>query len=91
LADDEPDRQIIQAVPKATYDEFLSKPQTAAYLRRYDVKLLVYNSSSTTIDKWQMDRIADFRRVITTYFHELSHIPFSPSVKLRHLAVADEK
>ena len=52
LADDEPDRQIIKAVPNATYDEFLSKPQTAAYLRRYDVKLLVYNPSSKTIDKW---------------------------------------
>ena len=38
-----------------------------------------------------MDRIADFRRIITTYFQELSQIPFSPNVKLRHLTVNDEK
>lgn len=52
LEADEPDRTMIKAVPQATYDAFLSQPQTAAFLSRYNVKLLVYNPTSKKIEKW---------------------------------------
>lgn len=38
-----------------------------------------------------MDRVADFRQIISTYLNELAQIPFSPGVQLHHLAIEDEK
>lgn len=48
----EPDRTVYKAVPKATYDGFLSNPVTAEFLKEQGVKMFVYNPDSETIEKW---------------------------------------
>ncbi len=44
--------QVFKAVPKATYDGFLSHPDILRFLQRHRIKLFVYNPDSQLIDKW---------------------------------------
>ena len=48
----DPACQVVKAVPKATYDGFLSHPDILRFLQRHRIKLLVYNPASQLIDKW---------------------------------------
>jgi hypothetical protein len=52
LLEDEPDREVYKAVPKATYEGFLIGPRASAFLKKHGVKLLVYNPDNNQIDKW---------------------------------------
>lgn len=48
----EPDRQVVKAVPRATYDGFLKHPDILRFLKRHRILLFVYNPDSQTIDQW---------------------------------------
>ncbi len=48
----EPACQVFKAVPKATYDGFLSHPDILRFLRRHRIKIFIYNPDSQLIDKW---------------------------------------
>lgn len=52
LRKNEPDRTLYKAVPRETYNGFLSKPTTAEFLKEQGVKMFVYDPDSETIEKW---------------------------------------
>ena len=43
LSEDEPNREVYKAMPKATYEDFLTGSDASAFLKRHGVKLFVHN------------------------------------------------
>lgn len=50
--ENEPDREVYTAIPKATYDGFLSNQESQHFLRKHEIKMFTYNPDSQTLDKW---------------------------------------
>jgi hypothetical protein len=48
----EPDRSVVKAVLRGTYEGFLAHPDILRFLKRHAIKLFVYDPNSQTIDQW---------------------------------------
>jgi hypothetical protein len=52
LEEQEPDRLIFLALPVATYEDFIQLPFIQRSLKRYQVRLIVYEPESEEIRQW---------------------------------------
>jgi hypothetical protein len=52
LEDREPERALYLAVPNDTYSEFFQIPFIQKSLKRYDIKLIVYDPTQEEIEAW---------------------------------------
>lgn len=50
--ENEPEREVYTAVPKATYDGFFVNPGTQRFLKKHEMKMFTYDPISKTLDKW---------------------------------------
>ena len=48
----EPERSVYLAVPSDTYQDFFQLPFIQATIRRYQIKIIVYNPKSEEIEQW---------------------------------------
>jgi hypothetical protein len=52
LADLEPDRTLILAIPNEAYEDFFQKAYVQKVIEMKKISLLVYNINSSSIEKW---------------------------------------
>jgi hypothetical protein len=52
LEEQEPDRNVYLAIPLETYQDFFQLPFIQRSLRRYQVKLIIYNPKLEEIKQW---------------------------------------
>ena len=52
LAELEPDRELVLAIPNEAFEDFFQKKYVQKIIKMKKITLLVYNTSTETIEKW---------------------------------------
>lgn len=52
LAELEPDRELVLAIPNEAFEDFFQKKYVQKIIKMKKITLLVYNTSTQTIEKW---------------------------------------